>query len=824
MVDTGGGGSVVAHYIAGAGGLIFDGTTTVADLQITEDSLVPAPVSAIANPGYHFVKWSDDPCTPSCGLLADRDDSGATASFTVTAIFALNTYTVTFNANGGAGSMSPETASAATALTLNGFTPPVGYQFTGWNTAANGSGVAYANGATYSFTANIILYAQWLITTNNIVATSGPNGSISPAGTTSVNYGGNQTYTFTPASGFTIASELVDGSSVGTPSSYTFTNVIVAHTITVTFSAIILPPPPPTTFTLTYTAGSNGSISGATSQTVNSGNNGTSVTAVANSGFHFVSWSDGSTNASRTDTNVTANHSFTATFAVNPVVPPTVFTLTYTANANGTISGASPQSVVSGGNGTQVIAVANSGFHFVSWSDGKTTAARTDFGVLGNLTVSATFAPNGIQPPTNTTTFTLSYGANSNGSITGAATQVVSPGANGTPVTATPNAGYHFVSWSDGVTTATRVDTNVLADHAYVANFGKDLVVPVTHTVFVSSGPNGTVVPVGARVVNDGDTLQISITPNSNYHISDVLVDGVSVGATNTYTFVGIVSDHTISATFAVNTNGTTDPGSGGGSAPIVPEGTDGVKATESGVNDPVVLSLLQGGTGVQLSAKNWMIQIASDKKSVYGIKLPTKIQVYLIRGVNATTNGTGFMPGTVARVYLYSTRLYLGEATVLADGTFAAHFPVSAATTLGYHVMQVEGTSYDGQPRTAAVGLQVINKPATGLVQLGSILYDLNISKLNATNIAKVAAAIATISAGNFKKIWIYGYTDRQTGVNNQALSRLRSKQIADLLNAILPKAIVGFKYFGPANPKDPAHTQAAYAQNRRSEIWGQT
>ena len=814
---------------------------TVTFLGNTSDGGSTAPQTANAataltsngftKAGYHFTSWN----TAADGTgtsYANGASYGFGSDLTLYAQWTVNvapSHAVTFNANGGTGSMSPQTANSSTALTSNAFTPPSGYSFSGWNTLANGTGISYANGASYGFGSDLTLYAQWAVivvppTTYNIVATAGANGSITPAGTTAVTSGAIQSYTISPSAGFTIASVVVDGSGVGTPASYTFTNVTAAHTISVTFSAIILPPPPPVTFTLTYIAGANGSISGSASQTVNSGSTGSAVTAVANSGFHFVQWSDGSTSASRTDANVTASHSYTATFAINPVVPPTVYTLTYIANANGTISGVSPQSVVSGGDGTQVRAVPNTGFHFVSWSDGKLTAARTDFGVLGNISVSASFAPNGIQPPTNTTTFTLSYGVNGNGSISGAATQVVSPGANGTLVTAIPSSGYHFVSWSDGLTTATRLDTNVLADHAYVANFGKDLVVPVTHTVFVSSGPNGAVVPLGARVVNDGDTLQITITPNANYHVNDVVVDGVSVGVTNTYTFVGIVSDHTISATFAVNTNGTTDPGTGGSSTPIISEGTDGVKATESGVNVPVVLSLLQGGTGVQLSAKNWMIQIASDKKSVYGIKLPTKIQVYLIRGVNATTNGTGFMPGTIARVYLYSTRLYLGEATVLADGTFAAHFPVSAATTLGYHVMQVEGTSYDGQPRTAAVGLQVINKPATGLVQLGSILYDLNISKLNATNIAKVAAAIATISAGNFKKIWIYGYTDRQTGVNNQALSRLRSKQISDLLNAILPKAIVGFKYFGPANPKNSAHTQAAYAQNRRAEIWGQT
>ena len=53
-----------------------------------------------------------------------------------------------------------------------------------------------------------------------------------------------------------------------------------------------------------------------------------------NSGYHFVNWSDGVSTANpRTDTNVTANVTVTANFAIN------TYTLTYTAGANGTITG-----------------------------------------------------------------------------------------------------------------------------------------------------------------------------------------------------------------------------------------------------------------------------------------------------------------------------------------------------------------------------------------------------------------------------------------------------------------------------------------------------
>src|SRR5690606_10945882 len=106
-------------------------------------------------------------------------------------------------------------------------------------------------------------------------------------------------------------------------------------------------------------------------QTVNHGGSGTAVTAVPNFGFAFVSWSDSSTANPRTDTNVTADLSVTANFIQQ-------FTLTYAAGAGGTISGASPQTVNSGGNGSPVAAVPDPGYHFVQWSDGGTDNPRTD--------------------------------------------------------------------------------------------------------------------------------------------------------------------------------------------------------------------------------------------------------------------------------------------------------------------------------------------------------------------------------------------------------------------------------------------------------------
>ena len=70
------------------------------------------------------------------------------------------------------------------------------------------------------------------------------------------------------------------------------------------------------------------------------------------------------------------------------------YILTYTAGANGTISGTSSQSVVYNGSGTAVTAVPNTGYSFSAWSDGSTTNPRTDTGVTVNKSLTASFTIN----------------------------------------------------------------------------------------------------------------------------------------------------------------------------------------------------------------------------------------------------------------------------------------------------------------------------------------------------------------------------------------------------------------------------------------------
>ena len=86
-------------------------------------------------------------------------------------------------------------------------------------------------------------------------------------------------------------------------------NVSIIDTLTQTGLACTFP-------TLTYVAGSGGSISGNTSQTVILGADGTAVTAVPDEGYEFTNWSDASTTNPRTDINVTGSISVTANFSL----------------------------------------------------------------------------------------------------------------------------------------------------------------------------------------------------------------------------------------------------------------------------------------------------------------------------------------------------------------------------------------------------------------------------------------------------------------------------------------------------------------------------
>ena len=215
------------------------------------------------------------------------------------------------------------------------------------------------------------------------------------------------------------------------------------------------------TYTLTYTAGANGSISGTSPQTVNEGSNGSAVTAAADTGYSFSSWSDSSTQNPRTDTNVSANVSVTASFSINQ------YTVTFDSQG-----GSSVDSITQNYNTSVTVPAGPSktGYTFDSWNtaaDGSGTAYNP------GDTFSMPVSGRTLYAQWNINQHTLSYSAGQGGSLSGSTSQTINYGSNGSAVTAVPDAGYTFLQWSDGSTQNPRSDLTITGDLSVQAEFKK---------------------------------------------------------------------------------------------------------------------------------------------------------------------------------------------------------------------------------------------------------------------------------------------------------------------------------------------------------------
>ena len=110
--------------------------------------------------GYTFQGWG----TSSTGsvVYASGANYTANASDTLYAIWKANTYTVTYNANGGSGAPGKQTKTYGVTLKLSTAKPTrTNYNFIGWGTSAASTTVAYAPGADYTENSSITLYAIW---------------------------------------------------------------------------------------------------------------------------------------------------------------------------------------------------------------------------------------------------------------------------------------------------------------------------------------------------------------------------------------------------------------------------------------------------------------------------------------------------------------------------------------------------------------------------------------------------------------------------------------------------------------------------------------
>jgi hypothetical protein len=144
--------------------------TMAAEVDNTPAALT---TDSFSRAGYSFSGWNSA-ANGSGTSYADGAIYPFTTSATLYAQWVANiAYTVTFSANGGTGTMAGETDNQPAPLTIDSFAR-VGYSFAGWNSAANGSGTSYADGAIYPFTTSATLYAQWTATAYRVLFN--PNG------------------------------------------------------------------------------------------------------------------------------------------------------------------------------------------------------------------------------------------------------------------------------------------------------------------------------------------------------------------------------------------------------------------------------------------------------------------------------------------------------------------------------------------------------------------------------------------------------------------------------------------------------------------------
>ena len=119
------------------------------------------------------------------------------------------------------------------------------------------------------------------------------------------------------------------------------------------------------------------------------------------------------------------------------------------------------------------------------------------------------------------------------------------------PLKAPTKQGYAFTGWtSDGETEpklAVTIPVGTTGRLVFTAHWVE------VATIDATADEHGKIGPAGTITVPKGESKTFTITPDSGYHIKDVLVDGKSVGAVSTYTFKEVVADHTIHAAFAEN-------------------------------------------------------------------------------------------------------------------------------------------------------------------------------------------------------------------------------------------------------------------------------
>ncbi|MCD8411893.1 InlB B-repeat-containing protein [Tenacibaculum finnmarkense genomovar ulcerans] len=478
-------------YIAGNNG------TITGDLsQNIEEGKATSEVKAIADAGYEFVKWSDNNTSETRTDIADADKE-----FTAEFVKVIEKFTVKYIA----GNNGTITGNLAQTIEEGNSTSEVkaiadaGYEFVKWsdnNTSETRTDIADAD---KEFTAEFVKVIEKF----TVKYIAGNNGTITGdlAQTIEEGKATSQVKAIADA-GY----EFVKWSDNNT--SETRTDIADADKeFKAEFVAIVKVAK---NYTVKYTAGNNGTITGDLSQNIEEGKSTSQVKAIADAGYKFVKWSDGNTSETRTDI-ADADKEFTAEFMKTVVVLKN-YTVKYTAGNNGTITGDLSQIIEEGKATSEVKAIADAGYEFVKWSDGNTSETRTDI-----ADADKEFTAEFVKTVVVLKNYTVKYTAGNNGTITGNLSQTIEEGNSTSEVKAIADAGYEFVKWSDGNTSETRTDI-ADADKEFTAEFVKTVVVLKNYTVKYTAGNNGTITGNLAQTIEEGKaTSQVKAIADAGY-------------------------------------------------------------------------------------------------------------------------------------------------------------------------------------------------------------------------------------------------------------------------------------------------------------------
>ena len=318
-------------------------------------------------------------------------------------------------------------------------------------------------------------------------------------------------------------------------------------------------PAAPTEYTITFDG--NGGTSPAAQTTT--GKKLTSLPTSNRSGYSFNGWYTATTGGDKItlDTVFSTNTTVYAQWTKDTPPQPTEYTITFDGNGG---TSPAPQTTT-GGKLTSLPTSIRDGYSFNGWYTATTGGDKITLDTVftANVTVYAQWTKDTPPQPTEyTVTVNGSHTANS-GAGSYEANKTVS-------IDAGSRSNYRFSGWtsSDGISFANAgspsttfvmpgKNVTVTANWTYNGGGGGGGTSYDYFTITASAGAGGSISPSGSFSVREGRDKTFTITPEGGYRISDVLVDGQSVGAVSSYTFDNVQKRHTIEAVFAKENPGT---------------------------------------------------------------------------------------------------------------------------------------------------------------------------------------------------------------------------------------------------------------------------